>query len=103
MLVALYGSNGALLANSAVAGTLSANASTMQNRAFLAPVTLPPGRYFIAVQSNGGTATTNKFVVANGANVMTSVISGVFGTVPATITVPTTFTTAVGCVAQLYM
>jgi len=103
MLIALYGSNGALLANSAVAGTLSASASTMQNRAFLAPVTLPPGRYFIAVQANGGTATTNKFVVANGANVMASVIAGVFGTVPATITVPTTFTTAVGCVAQLYM
>ena len=103
MLVALYGSNGTLLANSAVAGALSANASTMQNRAFLLPVTLAPCRYFIAVQSNGGTATTNKFVVANGANVMASVIAGVFGTVPATITVPTTFTTAVGCVAQLYM
>ncbi len=102
MLVALYGSNGALLANSAVAGTLSAGASTFQSRDFLTPVTLPPGRYFIGVQSNGTTATSNKFIAANGVNVLTDAIAGTFGTVPATITVPTTFTTAVGCVAQLY-
>ena len=102
MLVALYGSNGALLANSAVAGTLSASASTFQNRDFLFPVTLPPGRYFIGVQSNGTTATTNKFVSANGPTVLTTSSTGTFGTVPATITVPTTFTTAVGCVGLLY-
>lgn len=102
MLVALYGSDGTLLANSAVAGTLSATASTFQNRDFLTPVTLAPGRYFVAVQSNGTTATSNKLVAANGVNVLTSAIAGVFGTVPATITVPTTNTTAVGCVVQLY-
>jgi hypothetical protein len=102
MLVALYGSNGALIANSAVAGTLSASASTFQNRDFLVPVTLAPGRYFIGVQSNGTTATTNKLVAANGANVMTTSSTGTFGTVPATLTIPTTFTTAVGCVVQLY-
>jgi len=102
MLVALYGSDGKLLANSAVAGTLSATASTFQNRDFLTPVTLAPGRYFVAVQSNGTTATSNKLVAANGVNVLTSAIAGVFGTVPATITVPTTNTTAVGCVVQLY-
>jgi hypothetical protein len=102
MLVALYGSNGALVANSAVAGTLSAGASAFQNRDFLTPVTLAPGRYFCAVQSNGTTATSNKFVAANGVNVLTTTVAGTFGTVPATITVPTTFTTAVGCVCQLY-
>lgn len=102
MLVALYGSNGALLANSAVAGTLSANASTFQNRDFLTPVTLAPGRYFVGVQSNGTTATTNKLIAANGPNVLTTTVAGTFGTVPATITVPTTFTTAVGCVVWLY-
>lgn len=103
MLVALYGSDGTLLANSAVAGTLSATVSVFQNRAFTAPITLIPGRYFLGVQSNGTTATTNKFVVANGANVMTSAVAGTFGTVPATVTPPATFTTAVGCVAQLYV
>ncbi len=102
MLVALYGGDGKLLANSAVAGTLSAGASTFQNRDFLVPVTLAPGRYFCGVQCNGTTATSNKFVSANGVNVLTGAIAGTFGTVPATVTVPTTFTTAQGCVCQLY-
>ena len=103
MLIALYNSAGALIANSALAGTLCANASTFQARDFVAgPVTLAPGRYFIGVQSNGTTAHTNKFVSANGVNVLTTSSTGTFGTVPASITVPTTFTTAVGCVAQLY-
>lgn len=103
MLIALYNSSGALIANSAVAGTLSANASTFQNRDFLGgPVTLAPGRYFCGVQSNGTTATSNKFVTANGVNVLTTSSTGTFGTVPQSITVPTTFTTAVGCVCQLY-
>lgn len=102
MLVALYGSNGTLLANSAVAGTLSAGTSVFQNRDFLTPVTLAPGRYFCGVQSNGTTATTNKLVSANGVNVLTTSVAGTFGTIPATITVPTTFTTAVGVVCQLY-
>lgn len=102
MLVALYGSNGTLIANSAVAGTLCANASTFQARDFLIPATLPPGRYFIGVQSNGTTAHTNKFVSANGPLILTTSSTGTFGTVPASITPPTTFTTAVGCVAALY-
>lgn len=102
MLVALYNSSGQLVANSAVAGTLSAGASTFQSRDFLSPVLLAPGRYFAGVQSNGTTATTNKLIAANGVNVLTTTVAGTFGTVPATITVPTTFTTAVGCVVQLY-
>lgn len=102
MLVALYGGDGKLLANSAVAGTLSAGASAFQDRDFLVPVTLAPGRYFCGVQCNGTTATSNKFVSANGVNVLTGAVAGTFGTVPATVTVPTTFTTAQGCVCQLY-
>ena len=102
MLVALYGGDGKLLANSAVAGTLSAGASTFQSRDFLVPVTLAPGRYFCGVQCNGTTATSNKFVSANGVNTLTGAVAGTFGTVPATVTVPTTFTTAQGCVCQLY-
>lgn len=102
MLVALYGTSGALLANSAVAGTVSANASVMQNRAFTAPITLPPGRYFLGCQSNGTTATLRHLLAANGSNICTSVTAGTFGTVPATMTPPATFTTAVGVIAQLY-
>jgi len=102
-LVALYGSNGALLANSAVAGELAAGASVMQNQAFTAPITLAPGRYFLGVQSNGTTATLRHLLAANGATNCTSVTAGTFGTVPATITPPATFTTAVGVIAQLYV
>lgn len=102
-LVALYGSDGALLANSAVAGVLSANASVMQNIAFTSPIVLPPGRYFLGVQSNGTTATLRHLLAANGSNVCTSATAGTFGTIPATLTPPATFATAVGVIAQLYV
>lgn len=102
-LVALYGTNGALLANSAVAGVLSASASVFQNVAFTSPITLPPGRYFLGVQSNGTTATLRHLLAANGSNVSTAAIAGTFGTVPATVTPPSTFTTAVGVITQLYV
>lgn len=102
-LIALYGSNGALLANSAVAGTVTANASVFQNRAFTTPITLAPGRYFLGGQCNGTTDTVRHILAANGSNVMTGSQTGAFGTVPATLTtIPVTFTTAVGIIAQLY-
>lgn len=100
--VALYGTNGALLANSAVAGTLTANASTMQNVAFTAPITLPPGRYIIGEQLDGTSDTVRHMLVANGAVPSCSTVAGTFGTVPSSITVPTTFTTAVAPISQLY-
>lgn len=102
MLVALYGTSGALLANSAVAGALAATASAMQNRAFTAPITLAPGRYFLGVQSNGTTATLRHLVSTFGANVMTGAVAGTFGTVPATVTPPATHTNIQGVIAQLY-
>jgi hypothetical protein len=102
-IVAIYGSNGALLANSALAGTLSAGASIFQNIPFTATVQLPAGRYFIAVQSNGTTATLRHILAANGSNVMTSATVGVFGTLAATVTPPATFTTALGVIVQLYV
>lgn len=103
-LVALYGSNGALLANSAVAGALAADASLMQNIAFTAPITLVPGRYFLGVQSNGTTATLRHLVTINGANASTGAQAGTFGTVPATLTtIPITFTNAQGIITQLYV
>lgn len=101
-IVALYGSNGALLANSALAGTLSAGASVMQNIAFTTPYAAVAGRYFLGVQSNGTTATLRHLLSANGSVPCTSVTAGTFGTLPA-LTVPTTFTTAVGVITQLYV
>ena len=102
-IVALYGTNGALLANSAVAGTTTAGASVFQNIAFTAPITLVPGRYFIAVQLNGTTDTLRHLLAANGSVACTSSTAGAFGTVPSTMTAPTTFTTAVGVITQLYV
>ena len=103
LLVALYGSNGALLANSAVAGEVSAGANVFQNVAFTAPITLLPGRYFLGNQFSGTTPTPRHLLAANGSNVATGTQAGTFGTVPATLTtVPVTFTTAVGTISQLY-
>lgn len=103
-LVALYGTDGTLLANSAVAGAVTAGASVMQNRAFTSTITLVPGRYFLGVQSNGTTDTLRHLVSANGANASTGAQAGTFGTVPATLTtIPSTFTTAQGVIAQLYV
>lgn len=104
VLTALYGTNGALLANSAVAGVVSAGASVMQNIAYTAPITLVPGRYFLGFQYSGTTPTPRHLLAANGANVCTGTQAGTFGTVPATLTtIPVTFTTAVGPICQLYV
>lgn len=103
VIVGVYGTNGALLANSDLAGTISASASVMQNIAFTTPITLFPGRYFIAVQLEGVTPTPRHILAANGSNVCCSKTAGVFGTFPATMTPPATFTTAVGVISQLYV
>lgn len=102
-IVALYDSNGVLVANSALAGALSAGANAFQQRAFTSPTApLAPGRYFIAVQSNGTTATLRTWAAANGGNQMTASSTGTFGTLPASFTPPTTFTADVGPIAHLY-
>ena len=102
IMVALYDTNGVLITNSAVAGALSAGANAFQSLAFLTQPILNPGRYFIAVQCNGTTATTRKWAAANGGNQMTQSATGTFGTVPASFTPPTTFTADVGPIAALY-
>jgi hypothetical protein len=103
VLTALYGSNGALIANSDVAGVVSAGASVMQNIAYTSPVTLAPGRYFLGFQYSGTTPTPRHLLAANGSNVCTGTQAGTFGTVPAALTtIPVTFTTAVGPICQLY-
>lgn len=102
LMVALYDSSGVLITNSAVAGVLSAGANAFQDVAFLIAPLLMPGRYFVAVQCNGTTATTRRQAAANGGNTMTQSATGTFGTVPASFTPPTTFTADVGPIACLY-
>lgn len=103
-LVVLYSSSGLLLANSAVAGAVSAVASSFQTYAFLNKITLPPGRYFLGFQANGTPSDTIRHLVtANGASNVTGSFTGTFGTILGQIaTVSTTTTNAQGAIAQLY-
>lgn len=101
-IVALWGTNGTLLANSAVAGATSSGASVMQNLAFLNPILLIPGRYFVGLQMDVATDTVRHALVANGSNIICGTQSGTFGTIPNITTVSTTFTTAVAPIMQLY-
>lgn len=100
---AIWGSSGALIANSAVAGVTTSGASTFLNLPFTAKVNLAPGRYILGVQADGATDTLRHVLTANGQAWSTGTQAGTFGTVPATLTtVPVTFTTAVGPIVQLY-
>lgn len=101
-LVSLYDTNGVLLANSALAGALTAGANAFQQYAFTATyTTLKPGRFFIGYQTNGTTATFRSVATATWVDVLTGSTAGVFGTLPA-ITPPTTFTADKGPVAYAY-
>ncbi len=91
------GSNGALIASTALAGVTAANTNVFQT---VIPLTAPytaaltNGIYYIALQTNG-TTTRFRTITANGANDLTKSQTGVFGTLPQ-ITLPTTFTVNVG-------
>lgn len=101
--VILYDAAGNALANSAVAGVLSANASTYQNFSFTSTYfAVGPAQYFACFQSNGTTDTVRMVVTGTQDNILTKGQTGAtFGTIPA-LTVPTTFTTAVGPYVQLF-
>lgn len=102
--VLLYDATGNLLANSAVAGALSATASVYQKFNFTAKYFAPgPAKYFGCVGSNGATATLRHAITAVNDNVLAGAVTGqVFGTAAGTITVPTTFTTATGAYLLVY-
>lgn len=97
-LVVLYDATGNLVANSAVAGVLTAGASTYQNIAFTTSYyAVGPAQYFGCLQTNGTTGLVHTIQTGTQDTYLTKGVTGqTFGTIPATITVPTTFTTAVG-------
>ena len=102
-LVILYDASGNLLANSATAGVLAATASTYQTIPFTSKYfAVGPAQYFGCVQSNGTTATLNMIKTGMQDTYLTTSKTGVFGTIPTTITAPTTFTTVVGPYLELY-
>lgn len=93
----LYDNGGKVLANSATAGITTASASVYQKHAFTAKyLAVGPARYFACMQVNGTTDTTRHSITAVNDNILAGKITGVtFGTVAA-ITVPSTYTTALG-------
>lgn len=97
-LVALYDATGNLIANSAVAGASTSGASTYQTYAFITSYyAVGPAQYFGCLQTNGTTDTVRMIVTGTQDTFLTKGVTAMtFGTVPATFTVPTTFTTAVG-------
>jgi hypothetical protein len=111
-LIALYDYTGKLVANSNAAGALAANASLLQCFAFVIPGTSTaqpielsgPATYYLAEQSNGTTATLGLYVTGNVGTsyVAGSVTGGSFGTIPQSITIAETFTTAKGPIGTLY-
>ena len=100
----LYDSAGNLLANSATAGAAASGATTYQQFAFTSKIYIVgPARYFGCLQSNGNTDTIRMLVTGQADTYLTTEItSTTFGTVPATITVPTTFTSAKGPFFEVY-
>lgn len=104
-LVALYDATGNLLANSATAGVLAAGASDYQYIAFTAKYfAVGPAQYYACYQTNGTTGLVHMADSATGADTIWAGYIGTqtFGTIPATITVPVTFTTAQGAMIALY-
>lgn len=102
ILAALYDANGILLGNSATAGSLLSGASTFKELVLLSSVQVYGGQYFVGVQGNGTAAGAIRTVAASTfVDVLSGTAAGTFGTVPATITVPTTFTADVGPIVYL--
>lgn len=98
VLAAIFDGGGNRLATSALAGVTLSGANTFAERTLLTPVQLKAGgRYFIAVQGNGTTAGSIQTIpTATFVGVSAGVLSGAFGTVPAQIVVPQTFTAGQG-------
>lgn len=98
----LYDAGGNALAYSATAGTTTSGASTYQQHAFTATYFAVPGRYFGCMQTNGTTDTVRMALTGISDNQLAGSITGqTFGTV-ASITAPTSFTTAVGPFQYVY-
>ena len=100
-IVELHDSTGALVATSALAGTLAGTANQFQRIAFTAPYTALAGTYYLALQSNGNTATYGAYVTPAQGAALNGSAGGVFGT-SAAITPPTTWTQGLGPMMDLY-
>lgn len=99
-IVELHNASGAIVATSALAGTLAGTANSFQRIPFTVPYQAAAGTYYIVLQSNGTTATFGAYS-SPGLPLVTGSAAGTFGT-SAAITPPTTYTANLGPVALLY-
>lgn len=102
-LVAIYDRDGNLLGNSNTAGVVLSGANTFAEQTLLTSIQVyGPAQYWIAIQGNGTAAGAIRTIAtATYINRLCGSIAGTFGTVPATITVPTTFTADKGPIVYL--
>ena len=102
-ILALYNGAGALVGNTVLTGTALSGANTFQQVAFTTPYAAKAGRYWVAWQGNGTAANALRTIAASTyLGIATSVVSGSFGTLPAAITLPTTFTANNGPICYVY-
>jgi hypothetical protein len=99
----LYDATGNLIANTA-STTSFGSASEYGPVAFTTPYYMVgPAKYFGCMWSNGTTATIRMLLTqVNDFLPTTAITTATYGTIPTTITVPTTFTTAVGPYQYVY-
>jgi hypothetical protein len=113
VLATIYSSQGVLLASSALAGVaLNGSANTFLELALAlngAGAAIPglqlygPGQYYIGIQGSGTAAGALQTLPAPFLDICcNAVAAGVFGTLPGTITVPTTFTAGTGPIVYVY-
>lgn len=101
LIVALYpGAGGAVLKNSALAGTLSAGADAFQEIPFTSSYAAVGGLYYAAVQCNGTTAKTRRIAASTYLN-LTKSFAGAFGTLTS-LTVPTSTAADAGPIVYAY-
>ena len=100
LVLILWNSTGAAVANTATAGTTASGTDAYQKIAFTATYAAKgPATYFLGMQCDGTTYRFNTHILGTfGADKKTSTV---FGTIPS-ITAPTTFTTALGPYMSLY-
>lgn len=102
-IAAVWDENGVLLANTALAGTTDSGASSYQCAAFTTPVALlGPRHYFVGIQTTGTTDNFKAYTTGGApTNYATGSQTGTYGTLPS-LTITSSFTTAVGPRMLLY-
>jgi hypothetical protein len=103
ILAALYNAAGTLIGNSATAGATTSGANAFQALALTAAKSIQgPGVYYVCIQPNGTTDNVRTIAASTFVGRRASLITGgTFGTVPATITVPASFTANDGPIVYL--